>query len=154
MGFVVEKVKPEETQDFIELDRLIFSEADAFNPEFFDLFENFWIIINGRRAGAIMLGLHMDRWSQEVPPPREGSLYLASTGLLKRYRGFGAGRQAKLWQIAYAREHGFTRLVAENRESNHAIVNLNESLGFELIGIDPGFYPDPLEDALIMELVL
>jgi ribosomal protein S18 acetylase RimI-like enzyme len=154
VSFVVEKVKPGELQDFINLDRLIFSEADAFNQEYFDLFDNFWIIVNGRRAGAMMLGLHMDRWLGDVPPHREGSLYIASTGILKRYRGFGLGRAVKLWQIAYARENGFTRLVAENRISNEQIIGLNESCGFQLIDVDPDFYPDPLEDAAIMELVL
>jgi ribosomal protein S18 acetylase RimI-like enzyme len=38
------------------------------------------------------------------------------------------------------------------RKSNQRIIRLNEPLGFQPRLIEPGYYHDPSEDALVMEL--
>lgn len=53
-----------------------------------------------------------------------------------------AGRKAKL--------RGITALTLEVRKSNEAAIRLYEKQGFRSVGIRPGFYDMPKEDAVIM----
>lgn len=51
-----------------------------------------------------------------------------------------------------SRSRGITALTLEVRKSNEAAIHLYEKQGFHSVGIRPGFYDMPKEDALIMWL--
>jgi len=74
-------------------------------------------------------------------------------GLLRDYRGRGLGNRVKEWQIEYARQNGFRRMVTNCRESNAAMIAINEKYGFRAIRRTPGYYEDG-EATIVMELVL
>ncbi|MDX1395134.1 MAG: ribosomal protein S18-alanine N-acetyltransferase [Gemmatimonadota bacterium] len=55
---------------------------------------------------------------------------------------------------AEALERGSTEIYLEVRESNDAARSLYERHGFEIVNRRPGYYSDPVEDALVMRLQL
>lgn len=63
------------------------------------------------------------------------------------------GSILKAWQIAYARTHGFTKIVTNARKSNSASIRLNLKFGFTVVSEGIGCYSDG-EDAVVMELCL
>ena len=56
--------------------------------------------------------------------------------------------------LDYADYEGYTAIFLEVRDSNSAAIALYHKNGFELIGKRADYYKDPVEDALIMELVI
>jgi ribosomal protein S18 acetylase RimI-like enzyme len=82
-----------------------------------------------------------------------GTVYIQSTGLLREFRGRGLGKRIKAWQIEYAKRNGFRRMVTNCRESNAAMISINEKFGFKAIRNTPGYYEDG-EATVVMELVL
>lgn len=52
--------------------------------------------------------------------------------------------------VRRAKERGVTALTLEVRVSNAAAIRLYEKHGFRSVGVRPGFYDMPKEDALIM----
>jgi ribosomal-protein-alanine N-acetyltransferase len=73
------------------------------------------------------------------------SIAITPTG---RKRGFGGLLLDSL--IARAEALGLKSLTLEVRRSNLAAIGLYSSRGFEPVGIRPGYYHNPLEDALLM----
>jgi ribosomal protein S18 acetylase RimI-like enzyme len=86
--------------------------------------------------------------------PRPKSLYIMSTEIAPQFQGRGFGTKQKQWQIEQARQDGFEVMVTNMRQSNSRIINLNEKFGFTTREIVPGYYSDPEETALVMELNL
>ena len=84
----------------------------------------------------------------------EGVLCISSTGILPAWQGIGLGRVMKAWQIAYARRHGYVRVVTETRAGNERMIRLNRTFGFQIVRTTPGCYFDPEEAAVEMELAL
>jgi len=66
----------------------------------------------------------------------------------ERRRGFAT----KLLQFLFAEAAaaGLSRATLEVRRSNEAALRLYERLGFEVQGIRPNYYSQPVEDALIL----
>jgi len=60
----------------------------------------------------------------------------------------------KSWQVAYARHHGFTRIVTNTRKRNQAMISLNRKHGFKVIETALRYYTDPADSAVVMELLL
>jgi ribosomal protein S18 acetylase RimI-like enzyme len=89
-----------------------------------------------------------------VSPRREGSLYIASTGILPNFRGKGFGQLSKAWQIAYARVNGFSRIVTNTRRRNAAMIALNKKFGFRVLRTTPRYYREPTDATVVMELFL
>ena len=98
--------------------------------------------------------LNIDFQEDVRNPPRRASLYVASTGILPRYRSLGFGKVLKSWQISYARYHRFTRIVTNTRKSNKIIIGLNRKFGFKVLRTTSGYYEDPCEPTVVMELNL
>lgn len=71
-----------------------------------------------------------------------------------RISGARTGSKQKQWQIEYARERGFEIIVTNMRESNTRIIRLNNKFGFTTRELVPGYYSDPEEAAVVMELKL
>lgn len=150
-------VLPGERKHLVAFDHKVFRRADWFHSDAWDRYESYWMLVNGRRVGCCAFERAADF---EVDPdkdsaPRNGSLYIASTGILPRHQGKGFGERFKRWQIAWARRHGFTRIVTNCRKSNRAIIRLNQKFGFNILQTTPSnYYHQPPEPALVMELLL
>ena len=69
-------------------------------------------------------------------------------------RGRGLGRKLLEAVTETAGEDGIQTIFLEVRESNRAAVNLYRSAGFREIGRRRGYYHNPPEDAILMELHL
>jgi len=107
------------------------------------------------KIGCCAFGLHID-FKEDIHPDKEnphrrGSLYIASTGILPQFRRKGFGTLLKSWQLSYARHHGFSRIVANTRKSNKAMIRLNQKFGFKIVRTTPRYYEDPREATVVME---
>jgi ribosomal protein S18 acetylase RimI-like enzyme len=144
------RINIDEERDSVQrIDKLIFADfpGDLLDPEEWDNFESHWMLENGVIVGCSSVIPNMDY----DDTPRQGCLYIMSTGVLPEARGRGLARKQKEWQIEYARANGFEVIVTNMRRSNAAIIHLNEQLGFQVRRIHLGYYEDPMEDAIVME---
>ena len=66
------------------------------------------------------------------------------------YRGQGIGRKMLTELMRLGLERGAFAYTLEVRVSNMPAIRLDESLGFENLGIRKNFYEKPVEDAMIM----
>jgi ribosomal protein S18 acetylase RimI-like enzyme len=122
-------------------DRRVFPVPDRFDAEYWSQCDAWWMLIDGVKAGCCAF-------------EKNTNLYIASSGILPKYRGRGLGSLMKAWQIAYARKHGFDRLIAHSRKSNAAIIALNRKFGFRVIRTVERYYEDPPEPGVVMRLDL
>jgi ribosomal protein S18 acetylase RimI-like enzyme len=143
---------PDEIEALCEFDRKAFASfpADLFDPEEWAEYESYWMTVDGNTVGCSAFVHDVDYDEQ----PRPKCLYIMSTGVLPEFQGRGLGAQQKQWQIEYARERGFEIIVTNMRESNTRIIRLNKKLGFTTRELVPGYYSDPEEAAIVMELRL
>jgi ribosomal protein S18 acetylase RimI-like enzyme len=133
-----------ELRSLLLFDRKVF-QADAFDRDIWSDVDPWWMIVDGVKAGCSAF---------EPNEPAPGTLYIATTGILPRLQGRGLGRLMKAWQIAWARQHGFQRIVTNHRASNKSMIQLNRCFGFRKTGRIPAYYSNPDEAAVSMELVL
>ena len=145
-------ILPGELDDLLEFDRRIFGSFpdDLFDPEDWSNMKPFWMYVDAARVGCCAFQHDTDYNEQ----PRKGYLYIASTGILPEFQGKGLGRKQKEWQIEYARDHGFSVIVTNMRESNLKMRRLNESVGFNFRCLETDYYDDPEEAAYVMEFSL
>ena len=156
MEISIRRVRPDEMGLLCELDTKIF-ESDAFTSlEDWEGLETFFITVKDQVIGSIAFrhntGISVHYTEEYVDLP--GSLYIVSTALLPEWQGRGIGKQAKTWQIEYARKHGFERIVTNARVSNIKSIKLNELFGFEKVRVFSSWYDEPEEDAIVLELKL
>jgi GNAT superfamily N-acetyltransferase len=149
-------VLPEEAGELWEMDVTIFGK-DAFRQEDWLSLESYWVVVDGRVAGCAAF-VHDVEFQEDLRDDGEnaaqrGTVYIQSTGLLHAYRGKGLGKRIKAWQIEYAKRNGFRRMVTNCRESNAAMISINEKYGFRAIRSTPGYYEDG-EATVVMELLL
>ncbi len=116
--------------------------ADWFDREYWHTCDAWWMIIDGRKIGCCAFEY------------RRGYLYIATTGVLPELRGLGFGTLLKSWQVCFARDHGFTRIVTNTRKSNRAMIRLNRKFGFKTVRIIADYYENPREPTVVMELRL
>jgi len=149
---------PAEIRSLVALDHKVFSRADWFDPEDWRRYESWWMIVDNRKIGCCAFKRHVDlqddlREDDENPRLR-GSLYIVSTGILPSFRCRGFGTLLKSWQIAYARNHKFERIVTNTRKSNKSMIALNKKFGFKILRTTPAYYREPSEPTVVLELVL
>jgi ribosomal protein S18 acetylase RimI-like enzyme len=142
-----------ELQELVDFDRKVFEKADRFPKSQWREYKSYWMIVDGKKAGCCAFEHNVD--FQKDPktgesPPLDGSLYIATTAILPPFRRKGLGDLLKVWQISYARHHGFTRIVTNSRKSNRAMIELNKKFGFTAIETVPGYYSGK-ESAVVME---
>jgi ribosomal protein S18 acetylase RimI-like enzyme len=136
---------PKELFSLMAFDRQVFPAADCFDADYWRGCEAWWLLVRGVRVGCCAF---------EKGGEAGRSLYISTTGILPKYRGMGFGQLMKAWQVAYARRLGYRRLVTHTRKSNAAMIALNERFGFCIVRTTPGYYEEPSEEAVFMELKL
>jgi GNAT superfamily N-acetyltransferase len=143
---------PDEIESLCEFDRKAFAffPADLFDPEDWEQYESYWMIVDGKTVGCSAFVHDVDYDEQ----PRPKCLYIISTGILPELWGQGLGSKQKQWQIESARQWGFEVIVTNMRESNTRIIRLNKKFSFIIRELVPGYYFDPEEAAVVMELKL
>jgi ribosomal protein S18 acetylase RimI-like enzyme len=149
-------VIPEEVPALLAFDRKVFPKDDLFRHEDWLKDESHWMLVGEARVGCCAFQPNRD-FRDDVAkrnPARKGSLYITTTGILPRMQGRGFGRLLKVWQIAYARLHGFERIVTNCRMRNAAIIGLNQSLGYRYVRATPHYYAGPDDATVVMELKL
>jgi len=148
---------PAELRSLVIFDRKTFSDhpGDSFRREDWLAYECWWMIIEGRKVGCCAFEPHVDFQDDLCDdgenPALNGSLYIASTGILPEFRGQGLGSLLKSWQISYARLRGYSRIVTHTRKSNKAMIGLNRKFGFRVIRTTSGYYANPPEATVVME---
>ena len=136
---------PAELKALVAFDRKVFLAPDCFDPEYWLACDAWWLLVSGRKIGCCAF---------ERPRPKARTLYIATTAILPGNRGLGYGRLMKAWQIVYANAHGYRRLTTHTRKSNRAMIALNRAFGFKLVKTVPGYYINPVEPGVFMELRL
>ena len=140
---------PKDLRSLVAFDRKVFSLNDSFTPSDWKTCEAYWLLVNDRKVGCCAFVRNSD-----IDEPRKGSLYIMTTGILPGFQGKGFGALLKSWQIAFARHHGFTRIVTNSRESNAAMHALNKRFKFKVVRKIPHYYNSPDEATIVMELLL
>lgn len=142
-----------ELRSLMTFDKKVFG-ADAFDGAMWAEMDAWWMVVDSVKAGctAFEADTAFDRYGE--PLREKGTLYIATTGVLPRLQGRGLGLLMKAWQVAYARRHGYHRIVTNHRAGNAGIIAINKGFGFRRTGRIRGYYSDPDEDAISMELVL
>ncbi len=150
-------ILPSELRSLAAFDRKVFP-SDYFSTDQWRTYESYWLLINERKVGCCAFEKHVDfaddLREDGLKPYREGSLYIASTGILPKLQGTGLGQLLKSWQIAYARLHGFSRIVTNTRKRNAAMLALNRKFGFRVVRVTPRYYARPTDATVVMELLL
>jgi len=134
-------VQPKELRSLMAFDRRVFPASDRFDAEYWSICDAWWMLVD--RAKAVCCAFEKD-----------SNLYIATTGILPKYRGKGLGALMKAWQVAYAKSHGSDRLITHMRKSNEAIIALNRRFGFKVVRTVEGYYEDPPEAGVVMRLDL
>ncbi len=138
-------VVPREMRSLLAFDAKVFPKADRFPKEQWLSYDSYWLIVDGVKVGCCAFERH-------AKPG--GTLYITTTGILPRFQGLGFGQMLKCWEIAYARFHGFTRIVTNTRKNNAAMIRLNKKLGFRVVRITRHYYTEPPDSTVVMELKL
>ncbi len=145
-------IVPQEIEALCKFDQIAFQSfpADLFDAEEWAQYESYWMIVDGRTVGCSAF-LHDVDYDER---PRPKCLWIVSTGILPKARGRGLGSKLKEWQLEYARQRGFEVIVTNMRQTNTPIIRLNQKFGFTTRELVPGYYSDPEEAAVVMELNL
>ena len=82
--------------------------------------------------------------------------HLLNISVAQSHQGQGWGRYLLVQMMAIGREKGGLNMFLEVRPSNHSALGLYESMGFNEMGIRPGYYPahNGREDAVLMGMAL
>jgi GNAT superfamily N-acetyltransferase len=148
-------VLPRDLDALVAFDRSVFSKADAFDAGYWEQLESFWMMVDAERAGCCAFERDADFQDNCAIARRKGSLYIVSTAISRERQRQGLGERFKRWQIAWARRHGFARIVTNSRQSNRAMIRLNEKFGFRITRVTgQNYYSRPQEPAVVMELYM
>ena len=75
---------------------------------------------------------------------------MMNLAVLPEYRRNGAATALVNLLIEHLKQRGSCSLTLEVRSSNQSAISLYRKLGFEQIGLRPGYYKNPKEDACIL----
>jgi len=151
-------VAPREIRSLMAFDRKVFRRSDWFDAHYWRSCVPYWMLVDGFKIGCCAFEEHVDFRDDSnkdgVNPPRKGSLYICTTGILPQFRGMGFGNLLKSFEVSYARYHGFKRIVTNTRSRNTAMIKLNRKFGFRILRTTPGYYSDPTDATVVMQLWL
>lgn len=148
---------PAELRSLTAFDKKVFR-SDHFPASQWKAYDCYWLLVNGRKVGCCAFEKHVD-FADDIRedgrnPHQQGSLYIASTGILPEFQRMGFGQLLKSWQISYARLNGFSRIVTNTRKRNAAMLALNKKFGFRVLRMTRHYYADPTDATVVMELLL
>ena len=135
-------VLPRELGVLLAFDRKVFPKPDRFDRAYWTECESYWLIVGKTKIGCCAF------------EKRRGSLYISTTGILPRFQNKGFGALLKSWEIAYARYHGFNRIITNCRKRNIRMIALNRQFGFRIVRTIPRYYTEPTDSSVLMELLL
>jgi ribosomal-protein-alanine N-acetyltransferase len=95
-------------------------------------------VLDGRAAGCA--GMHCIC----------GECYIDKVAVHPEFRRQGIAQALVQYLIDYAIEQNGEFITLEVRQSNAPAIALYNKLGFNPVGMRPGFYSEPKEDALLM----
>ncbi len=148
-------ILPQELGSLLVFDRKVFPKPDRFDRAYWQQCESHWLLVGRTKVGCCAFETHVDFHDEEGRAPhRQGSLYISTTGILPRFQNQGFGPLLKSWQIAYARYHGYSRIITNCRKSNSRMIALNRQFGFRIVRTVPRYYSEPAASAVFMELLL
>ena len=149
---------PTEIRELMAFDSETFRESDRFPKAYWKNVEAYWMLVDNVRVGCCAFEKRVDFQEDiredEANCRMNSSLYISTTGILPQFQGRGFGQLLKCWEIAYARYHGFARIVTNTRKKNRPMIALNRKFGFKIIRTTPRYYSDPTDSTVVMELVL
>lgn len=134
-------VIPDEIRSLCAFDRKVFP-SDYFAPPDWKEYDAYWLFVDGKKIGCCAFEKQGD------------TLHICTTGILPAFQRMGFGQVMKSWQIAWARKHGFSGIMACSRKSNTAMIALNKKFGFRVTGRLARYYENPVESAVVMQLDL
>src|SRR5271169_6564975 len=148
---------PDDLRSLVAFDRKLFP-SDCFSAAQWRHFTAYWMLIEGKRVGCCAFEEHVD-FQEDIRedgmnPRQEGTLYIVSTGIATRFQQMGFGQMLKSWQVAYARHHGFRRIVTNTRKRNARMIRLNQKFHFQIVRTTRRYYSDPTDATVVMELLL
>ena len=79
---------------------------------------------------------------------------VTNVAVKQNWQGLGLGRELMQALIKEARKQKAQSISLEVRASNLVAQNLYTSLGFQEVGVRPGYYLDNQENALLMQLII
>jgi len=149
---------PADIRELVAFDRKVFSESDRFPKAYWKDIEAYWMLVDDVKVGCCAFEKRVDFQEDiredEANCRMDGSLYISTTGILPKFQRKGFGQLLKCWEIAYARYHGFTRIVTNTRKRNRSMIALNRKFGFEVIRTTPNYYFDPSDSTVVMQLIV
>ena len=135
-------ILPREIGALMAFDRKVFPQADRFDRAYWQTCESHWLIVGRTKVGCCAF------------ERRKRTLYISTTGILPKFQGQGFGALLKSWEIAYARYHGFNRIITNCRKRNRRMIALNRQFGFRIVRTIPRYYLEPTDSSVLMELLL
>lgn len=139
---VVRKMEPEDICQVVEIEKNTFSMpwsqasfTDTLNRE-----DTLYLV--AEKDGEILgyCGLWQSLDEGEIP----------NVAVKEDYRRRGVGKALLQALFLQGEKRGIRAYTLEVRAGNNGALRLYERLGFEAVGIRPGFYLKPKEDAVIM----
>jgi ribosomal protein S18 acetylase RimI-like enzyme len=148
-------ILPQELDALLVFDRKVFPQPDRFDRAYWQVCESHWLIVGKTKVGCCAFEKNVDFHDAEGNASRRaGSLYISTTGILPKFQHQGFGPLLKSWEIAYARYHGFSRIITNCRKSNARMIALNRQFGFRIVRTIPRYYQEPTDSSVLMELLL
>jgi ribosomal protein S18 acetylase RimI-like enzyme len=140
-------ILPQELPSLLAFDRKVFPKPDRFDCAYWTTCESHWLIVGRTKVGCCA-------FEKKVDANGVRSLYISTTGILPRFQQKGFGALLKSWEVAYARYHGFNRIITTCRKRNARMIALNRQFGFRIVRTIPRYYLEPTDSAVFMELLL
>lgn len=136
------KMQAKHIEDLAEIEKLCFSQPwsyESLAEELSNPLAVFFVAeIDGKTAAYAGLHHIID----------EG--YVTNIAVHPKFRRRGLATALVRVLDAYAKDNGLSMLSLEVRSSNAAAIGIYRNAGFDEIGVRPGFYENPKEDAIIM----
>lgn len=144
-SLLIRKFLPGDLEAALEIDREVFGGYDpVIFTTFYEYHQRSTLVaeVGGKVAGFLLGFKHM---------PFEGRVFWLA--VRPGYQGRGIGTGLMLEAMAILKKMGALGAILEVRVSNKKAQSLYSRLGFQMIGIQPGYYSDG-EAAIIMKRLL
>ena len=146
MGVEISPMTAKSAKDAAAIERVCFSDpwseeaiiSEVENPDALYLIAR----IDGETAGYIGM--------RRV----QGEGHIMNVAVSPAYRRRGAAKALIAALIEIARNEELSLILLEVRAGNNPAIALYEGFGFERVGLRRGYYQNPAEDALLMDLIL